>query len=120
MKKNEIVVASEKGLIYKIKKFFSGIKKAIFNKKENTITSFEENKEKNVLDDKLNFLDELKSENIENVLDKEGFIKSLDGNEEALKLLSIERLLQLKSYYRDVIEQNDQKIKELKMKLGRM
>ena len=45
---------------------------------------------------------------------RNNFLKELEGNEEALNMLSIEKLKKLEKYYDSIIEQNNEKIKKLK------
>lgn len=47
-------------------------------------------------------------------MDKKNFLEYIDGNVEALKMLSVDRLEKLKEYYDSVIENNDRKIEKLK------
>ena len=51
--------------------------------------------------------------NLNSFNDKEQFINKFFGSEEALKSLSIERLLQLEKYYNNIINENNQKIMKL-------
>ena len=44
----------------------------------------------------------------------ENFLEEIKGNEEALNMLSIDRLKKLEKYYDSVIEENEKKIKKLK------
>ena len=48
------------------------------------------------------------------VVDKKKFLEYIDGNVEALKMLSIDRLRKLKEYYDGVIEENNKIIEKLK------
>lgn len=65
---------------------------------------------------KNNFTDKVKvDENVANiVIERNEFLKQINGNEAILNMLSIERLYKLERYYDDIIEQNEQKIKKLK------
>ena len=47
-------------------------------------------------------------------MDKKNFLEYIDGNVEALKMLSVDRLRKLKEYYDGVIEKNDKIIENLK------
>lgn len=42
------------------------------------------------------------------------FLKEIEGNEEKLNMLSIDRLKKLEKYYDNIIAENDKKIKKLK------
>ena len=54
------------------------------------------------------------SADIDNVINKKNFLEEIDGNVEALKLLSVDRLRKLEKYYDGVIKENEKKIKKLK------
>ena len=45
---------------------------------------------------------------------KKKFLKYIDGNVEALNLLSVDRLKKLEKYYDEIIKENEIKIKKLK------
>ena len=62
------------------------------------------------------FFDNVKVEtsNIDKYMDKKNFLEHINGNVEALKMLSVDRLEKLKEYYDSVIENNDRKIAKLK------
>ena len=66
--------------------------------------------------EKNNFTDKVKvDENVANiVIERNKFLKQIDGNEAILNMLSIERLYKLEKYYNDIIEQKKKKIKKLK------
>ena len=63
-----------------------------------------------------NFINDLKidAKLANTVIEKNNLLKSIEGNEEALKMLSIDRLKKLDEYYNNIIEQNNEKIKKLK------
>ncbi len=70
------------------------------------------NKRKN----KQNFLkNDLKVDTsyINKIIDKKKFLKYIDGNIDALNLLSVDRLTELKKYYERNIEKNNKVIKQL-------
>ena len=71
----------------------------------------EEKKERQI-----NFSDNIKIDTkaVNSVIDKKNFLEEIDGNVEALKLLSVDRLRKLEKYYDNVIEENEKKIKKLK------
>jgi len=52
--------------------------------------------------------------NIDKLMDKKNFLGYIDGNLDALNLLSVDRLKKLKEYYDGVIQKNDKIIKQLK------
>ena len=51
---------------------------------------------------------------INNVIEKNNFLKEIEGNEEKLNMLSIDGLQKLEKYYDNIIAENDRKIKKLK------
>jgi len=116
MNNNGMIVYKE-GFISKIKKFF---KKLFGNKKQEenniqTITN-EKEQESNVNEREDKFLKEIKVDidASNDVIKKNAFLEELDGNVEALNMLSVDRLKKLEKYYDDIIKQNDAKIKKLK------
>ena len=50
------------------------------------------------------------------VIERNLFLKEIEGNEEKLEMLSIDRLKKLEKYYNNIIEENNEKIKKLKKK----
>lgn len=54
------------------------------------------------------------SETTNIMVERNNFLKRVEGNEDALKMLSIDRLKKLEKYYNNIIEQNNEKIKKLK------
>lgn len=65
---------------------------------------------------KNDFVGEIKIDaNVANkVIERNRFLKQIDGNEAILNMLSIDRLTKLEKYYDNIIKQNEQKIKRLK------
>lgn len=65
------------------------------------------------------FINDLKvnSKATNTIIERNNFLKEIEGNEEALRMLSIDRLKKLEEYYNNVIEQNNEKIKKLKKTL---
>ncbi len=63
-----------------------------------------------------NFIDNIKvdAKFVNSVIDKNNFLEEIDGNEEALNMLSIDRLKELEKYYDSAIEENKKKLKKLK------
>lgn len=51
---------------------------------------------------------------IDTMIKRNNFLKEIDGNEELLKKLTVDRLIILKKYYDGVIEQNNEEIEKLK------
>ena len=51
------------------------------------------------------------------LIERKQFLKVLDGNEQALRMLSLDRLKKLEEYYDGVIEKNNKIIEELKKKI---
>lgn len=116
MNKNNSIVEYKESFIMKIKNFF----KKIFGKNEEVHSTTENNiTEIEIIKDSTSpkkFFEDLKvdSADIDNVINKKNFLEEIDGNVEALKLLSVDRLRKLEKYYDGVIKQNDEKIKKLK------
>lgn len=112
---------SNKGMIVYKEKFITRIKnffKNLFVKQNNNIQKKlnEEiqitNKNK---DDE--FLNEIKinPKEIDLISKKDNFLKQINGNEEALNMLSIERLKKLEKYYDNIIIENAEKIKKMQI-----
>ena len=113
---NEMIEYKE-SFITKIRKFF----KKLFGRtieKENDLQQISTEKTNEVKQDiKQNrFINEIKvdTKEVDKVIKKDNFLKEIDGNEEALNMLSIERLKKLEEYYDDIISENEKKIKKLK------
>lgn len=110
---NNGLIEYKKSFVSKIKDFFKnlfGMKKAndVIPKVEDEVA---------VINDRTNkFLNEIRVENndLEKLIDKKDFLNFLDGNEEALKKLPIDKLEKLIKYYDGVIEKNDKLIKRMK------
>lgn len=114
---NNSMIEYKKSFISKIKDFFKNIFK---NKKEqNAYTSEVSNlKDEVTSSDKKDtvFFNDIKVDttDIDKYMDKKNFLEYIDGNIEALNLLSIDRLRKLKEYYDGVIEENNKIIEKLK------
>lgn len=114
---NKGMIVYKENFISKIKNFFKNL---FSNRKQeyNNIQTISDEKEleikTNEREDK--FLKEIRVDtDVSNtVIKKNAFLEEIDGNVEALNLLSIDRLKKLEKYYDDVIKQNDAKIKKLK------
>ena len=102
---NNGMIKYKESIIDKIKNFFKGIFK---KPEENTVEIKKE------VDD--SFINEIKVDEkiVNSVIEKNNFLKEIEGNEEALNKLSIERLKKLEEYYDNIIKQNEQQIKKLK------
>lgn len=112
---NNKLVEYKEDFISKIKKFF----KRIFDKniehddcvsKDYTVELEKDNNLKNDITN--NSKATVKTTNITNKRNE--FLKEIEGNEDALRMLSIDRLKRLEKYYDNIIEQNNEKIKRLK------
>lgn len=116
MKNNDMIEYKE-GFIFKIKRFFNNIFK---KSKKQEVSEFQSNisDESEVDFNKVEneFFNNIKvdSSNVDKVVDKKKFLEYIDGNVEALKMLSIDRLRKLKEYYDGVIEENNKIIEKLK------
>ncbi|CDD36411.1 unknown [Clostridium sp. CAG:356] len=116
MKNNDMIEYKE-GFIFKIKRFFNNIFK---KSKKQEVSEFQSNiSDESVVDfNKVEneFFNNIKvdSSNVDKVVDKKKFLEYIDGNVEALKMLSIDRLRKLKEYYDGVIEENNKIIEKLK------
>ena len=105
MKNNDMIEYKE-GFIFKIKRFFNNIFK---KSKKQEVSEFQSN----ISDESVNNI-KVDSSNVDKVVDKKKFLEYIDGNVEALKMLSIDRLRKLKEYYDGVIEENNKIIEKLK------
>ena len=114
MNKNEMIEYTE-SFITKMRKFF----KRLFEKRERQYNyghqepAYELAEEK---ERKSDFIGNIKVDTkaVNSVIDKKNFLEEIKGNEEALNMLSIDRLKKLEKYYDSVIEENEKKIKKLK------
>ena len=114
---NNGLIKYKESFIMKIRNFF----KRIFSKKDNQYNSIQEQTNLNISESnneekKDNFISELivEDKEINNVIKKDNFLREIEGNEEMLNILSIDRLKKLEKYYDNVIAENDKKIKKLK------
>ena len=111
------MIEYKEGFIFKIKRFFNNIFK---KSKKQEVSEFQSNiSDESVVDfNKVEneFFNNIKvdSSNVDKVVDKKKFLEYIDGNVEALKMLSIDRLRKLKEYYDGVIEENNKIIEKLK------
>ena len=118
------MIEYKESFISKIKNFF----KNLFGKKEEQNSySYQENideikqekieAEQHEFDsNKKQFINNIRVDsNVNNkVVERKNLLKQFEGNEEALNMLSIDRLKKLEKYYADIIKQNEEKIKKLK------
>lgn len=115
MSNNEMIEYKD-SFTTKIKNFF----KRLFGQSEKKSKYNHEKSKNQITEEKQeiqsDFFDSLKVDTkfVNAVIDKKIFLDEITGNEEALNLLSIDRLKKLEKYYDSVIEENDKKIKKLK------
>lgn len=114
---NNGMIEYKEGFISKIKNFF----KRLFGKQEEQYNYIQEEQPINEIQEERQekqdrFIDEIKVDTkaVDSVIEKKNFLEEIDGNEEALNMLSIERLQKLEKYYDSIIEQNNEKIRRLK------
>ena len=114
---NNGLIEHKESFITKIRKFF----KRIFGKEDNQYNNIQEESNVNISKSineakKDSFITELSvdDKNINNVIEKKNFLQEIEGNEEKLNMLSIERLQKLERYYDSIIAENDKRIKKLK------
>ncbi len=115
---NNGLIEYKESFITKIRKFF----KRIFGKEDNQYNKIQEKSNVNISEtineaNKDSFITELSVDDkkiINNVIEKKNFLQEIEGNEEKLNMLSIERLQKLEKYYDSIIAENDKKIKKLK------
>lgn len=114
---NNGIIEYREGFISKIKKLF----KKLFRKQEEQYNYIQEEQTINEikeerLEKKDKFVNEIKFDRkvVDAVVEKNNFLKEIEGNEEALNMLSIDRLKKLEKYYDNIIKQNNEKIKKLK------
>lgn len=116
MKNNDMIEYKE-NFIFKIKGFFSNLFK---KSKKQTVNDFQlDASNENIFDFNRvenDFFDNIKVEpsNINRVVTSKKFLEYIDGNVEALKMLSVDRLRKLKAYYDEVIKENNKIIEKLK------
>ena len=111
---NNGLIEYKESVISKIKKTL----KKIFGKSEDQYYMQQESINKSNKDNYLKntIINDLKvnSETTNIMVERNNFLKRVEGNEDALKMLSIDRLKKLEKYYNNIIEQNNEKIKKLK------
>lgn len=116
--KNNSMIEYKEGFISKIRRFFSTLFKKSRKEevKEVRVNEIVENAAEDFDKEENEFFNNIKvdSSDVNKVLDKKKFLEYIDGNVEALKMLSVDRLRKLKEYYDGVIEENNKIIENLK------
>ena len=114
---NNGLIEYKESFITKIRNFF----KRLFGKKDNQYNNIQEKSNVNISESineekKDSFITELSVDDkkINSVIEKKNFLQEIEGNEEKLNMLSIDRLQKLEKYYDNIIAENDKKIKKLK------
>ena len=118
MNNDKSMIVYKEGVIIKIRKFF---KKLFSTRKKEDISEewLYKTEEADKIPDNQNnkqFLEEIiiYDKKVLNMAEKNKFLEEINGNSEALNMLSIERLKKLVQYYDEIIKQNDKNIKKLK------
>ena len=111
---NRELIEYKESFISKVKKFIINLFKK--DKEQNNYTSkriINEDEKSNTND--YEFINEIKvnSNEVNIVIEKREFLNEIDGNREALNLLSIDRLKKLEAYYHEIIKQNEEVIIKL-------
>lgn len=117
MNDNKGMILYKESFISKIKKFFKNLFSNKNQEKQIVQKTHEEKEQKAILDEAENkFLKEIKVETnfIDSEAKKKSFLEEIDGNIEALNMLSIDRLKKLEEYYDAEIKRNIEKINKLK------
>ena len=110
---NNGIIEYKENFINKIKDFF----KRIFGRRKEQYNYSQEEFTNKIEEEKQNdFINNTKVDTkvVDYVVDKKNFLEEINGNEEALNMLSIDRLKKLEKYYDSVIAENEKKIKKLK------
>ncbi|MBE5806587.1 MAG: hypothetical protein E7313_07795 [Clostridiales bacterium] len=112
---NNGLIKYKEGFISKIKKLF----KKILEKSEKQYNYMQQESINNLKKDNYlqnSIINDLKVnvKSTNKVAEINNFLQRIEGNEEALKMLSIDRLKKLEKYYNNIIEQNNEKINKLK------
>ena len=120
---NKELVEYKENFITKIRNFFKKLFSKNVLQKNNIQEKFKEiNNSKELLKDveiiknQEQFMKEMKIEKqfLYDSLGKKEFLKKIDGNAEALNMLSLDRLKKLEEYYDSCIEEYENIIKKLK------
>lgn len=113
---NNGMIEYKESFITKIKNFF----KRLFGQSEKQNNYIQEKPVNEITEEKQerqsNFIGNIKVDTkvVNSVIDKKNFLEEINGNEEALNMLSIDRLKKIEKYYDSVIAENEKKIKKLK------
>lgn len=114
---NKEMIEYKPNLISKIRSFFRKLFHSSNSSFDNTqIISRTNDRETDKSSNKKDFIAEIKidTNDIDKVYKKKEFLDEINGNEEALNMLSVDRLKELSKYYDQMIEQNNLKIQKLK------
>ena len=114
MANNQLMNMDKSSIFYKIKTLLLKIKSKILKKntKKEINNIYKENTARDEFYEDIRIQD---FEKIEDIVEKERFIKKLVQNKEILNLLSIERLEKIVEYNDEIIKKNAEKIRKLKM-----
>lgn len=113
---NNGLIEYKESFIKKIKNFF----KRLFGQSEKQYNYIQEELVNEISKERQErqseFVDNIKVDTkaVNSVINKKNFLEEIKGNEEALNMLSIDRLKKLEKYYDSVIAENEKKIKKLK------
>lgn len=109
---NNGLIEYKESFIAKIRKFF----RRLFWEKEEQHNYIQEKSVNEITEEKPSFINDIKvdSKTVNTVIEKNNFLEEINGNEEALNMLSIDRLKKLEKYYDSIINQNNEEIKKLK------
>lgn len=113
---NNGMIEYKESFMTKIKNFF----KRLFGQSEKKDNYVQEEFVNKITEEKeerqSDFIDNIKVDKkaVNSVIDKKNFLEEINRNEEALNMLSIDRLKKLEKYYDSVIVENEKKIKKLK------
>lgn len=109
---NNGLIEYKESFITKIRNFF----RRLFWEKEEQYNYIQEKSVNEITEEKPSFINDIKvdSKTVNTVIEKNNFLEEINGNEEALNMLSIDRLKKLEKYYDSIIKQNNEEIKKLK------
>ena len=113
---NNGMIEYKESFITKIKNFF----KRLFGQSKKQYNHIQEEPVNEIIEEKQeiqsDFIDNIKvdTKSVNSEVEKDDFLEKIKGNEEALNMLSIDRLRKLEKYYDSVIEEKEKKLKKLK------
>lgn len=111
---NNKIVKYKEGFIFKVKNFF----KSLFGKNNKEYNDSYEKQSFNEIKEKKqdNLVNEIKvdAKEVYSEIEKKNYFEEIAKNEEALNMLSIDRLKELAKYGDSIIEQYNEKLKKLK------